>query len=171
MHTEPWEWTHNLKNRFPHYFEGKKVLEVGSLDINGSVRGFFKDCEYVGLDLGAGKGVDLVQAVHEHHHPNEYDVVISTEMLEHDCHWEASLQSMHNNLKSGGIFIFTCAGPDRQEHGTKRTTPQDAPFTTDYYRNISVKDFTSVIKLSEYSESKIEYQRGKADLMFWGIKK
>jgi SAM-dependent methyltransferase len=170
MHTEPWEWTNNLKQKFPQYFTEKKVLEVGSLDINGSVRGFFTDCEYVGLDLGEGKGVDLVQPVHEH--IGEYDVVISTEMLEHDNYWKESLKAMHNNLKSGGIFILTCAGPDRQEHGTKRTTPQDAPFTTDYYRNISIEDFLTIIDVvDDYSLSEITYKRGKADLLFWGIKK
>ena len=49
-----------VRNTFPQYFNGKKVLEVGSLDINGSIRDLFQNCEYTGIDLGEGKGVDVI---------------------------------------------------------------------------------------------------------------
>ena len=49
-----------VKNKFPDYFDNKKVLEVGSLNINGSVRQFFTNCDYIGLDVGEGKDVDIV---------------------------------------------------------------------------------------------------------------
>jgi hypothetical protein len=41
----------------------KRLLDVGSLDINGSLRDVCpSDVEYFGVDLEAGKGVDLVLA-------------------------------------------------------------------------------------------------------------
>jgi hypothetical protein len=170
MHTEPYQLVADLKKTFPEYFTGKKVLEVGSLNINGTVRDFFHTCEYTGIDLDKGKGVDVICPAHLYIHPEEFDVVISTEMLEHDQYWKLSLAQMYANLKIGGILIFSCAGPDRQEHGTTRTHPGDSPYTNNYYRNISIEDFESILPAELFSQSKIYYLRGKADLLFWGIK-
>jgi hypothetical protein len=78
---------------------------------------------------------------------------------------------MYDNLKVGGILIFTCAGPTRQEHGTTRTTPGDAPHTNDWYRNISIEDFQSILPMEKWSVMDIKYVRGQADLLFYGIKK
>ena len=61
------EW---VKAAFPDSFKGKRVLEVGSLDINGSVRGYFQDCEYIGLDVGPGPGVDVVCGGQEYDAPS-----------------------------------------------------------------------------------------------------
>jgi hypothetical protein len=40
------------------------VIEVGNLNLNGSVREFFSECDYLGLEVGEGEGegqdVDLV---------------------------------------------------------------------------------------------------------------
>jgi len=171
MHTEPWNLLVEMKTKYPDFFYKKKVLEAGSLDINGSVRNFFTSCWYTGVDVGPGKGVDLISPIHEVKSPNEFDVVVTTEMLEHDTYWKESLAQMYENLKSGGLFIFTCAGPTRQEHGTKRTTPGDSPYTTDYYRNISIEDFRSILPEDKFTESKIWYERGEADLLFYGFKK
>lgn len=170
VHTEPWNLLTEVKQLEPTFFDKKKVLEVGSLDINGTVRGFFSGCWYTGLDIGLGKGVDIVCPIHEFFAPEEFDVLVSTEMLEHDIHWEESLKQMYTNLKPGGLFIFSCAGPQRHEHGTKRTTPQDSPYTTDYYRNISIDDFSSILPKDLFSVYQIKYERGEADLIFWGLK-
>jgi hypothetical protein len=95
---------------------------------------------------------------------------VSTEMLEHDVHWQDSLKSMYDNLRSGGLLILTCAGPNRHEHGTTRTTPKDAPFTNDYYRNISTDDFSSVLPHTLFDEYELLYNRTKTDLYFHGKK-
>lgn len=180
MHGQVNLFIEEVKKKYPHFFKEKKVLEVGSLDINGSIRPYFENCDYTGLDLGEGKGVDIVGPIHEHHIGTldtgqiiywAYDVIVSTEMLEHDVHWKESLVSMYNNLKPGGLLILTCAGPNRHEHGTKRTTPQDSPFTTDYYRNISMKDFMEVLPLPKnFADFKLNLVRGDTDLQFYGIK-
>ena len=43
-------------------------------------------------------------------------------------------------------------------------------FTTDYYRNISISDFSSVLMPAMFKEYHIEYQRNDKDLCFYGIK-
>jgi hypothetical protein len=37
-----------IKKSYPEFFTNAKVLEVGSLDINGSIRPFFENCDYLG---------------------------------------------------------------------------------------------------------------------------
>ena len=43
------------------FFRSGRTLEVGSLDINGSIRGLFEGGVYIGLDVALGPGVDVLQ--------------------------------------------------------------------------------------------------------------
>lgn len=172
MHKEANQFVKSVKAEHPEYFTGKRVLEVGSLNINGSVRDYFTDCDYTGIDIGEGKDVDIVCLAHEYEKPDTYDTIISTEMLEHDRHWEKSLAQIYRNLKVGGLFVLTCAGPTRAEHGTTRTDGGwAAPFTSDYYRNISTEDFSSILPAELFSKSYLGYRSDHADLYFAGIKR
>lgn len=76
------------------HFRGKRVLEVGSANVNGSVRPlierFCSPVEYIGVDIQPDRGVEVVLSVErivDHFGPNSFDVVISTEMLEHVRDW------------------------------------------------------------------------------------
>jgi SAM-dependent methyltransferase len=105
---------------------------------------------------------------------NNYDVVISTECFEHDEYWQQTLKNVINNLlKDGGLFLFSCAAPGRPEHGTKKTSPKDSPFTTDYYRNLSEEDIRSVLDCDKiFSNYKFKTRKDfPQDLYFYGIKK
>lgn len=53
--------------------------------------------------------MDVVCSAHEFKSDEPFDVVISTEMLEHNRHWLASLANMCKLVKSGGVLLFTCA--------------------------------------------------------------
>ena len=84
-HVEQNEFIQSVKNHYPQYFNGVKVLEVGSLDLNGTVRGSFTNCDYTGLDVGPGPGVDIVCSGHVYDAPdNTFDTVISCESFEHN---------------------------------------------------------------------------------------
>ena len=81
-HEEQLNYVKKLKYKFPSYFNRKKILEIGSLNINGSIREFFDECNYVGLDIFFGDGVDIVCEGQKYNAPdNSYDVVCSTECL------------------------------------------------------------------------------------------
>lgn len=128
-HQEQAEWCKLVKHAHPEFFIGTKVLDIGSLDINGNNRYLFEQCDYTGIDIGDGPNVDLVIKGHLHRTDidNNYDVVISTECFEHDEYWELTLKNVINNLlKNGGLFLFSCAAPGRPEHGTKKTSPRIA---------------------------------------------
>jgi hypothetical protein len=122
MHEEVRDWFGELRRQYLEAFVCDSVLECGSYNVNGSVRGLFAAREYVGLDWRPGPGVDVVSLVHEYKPGRRFDTVISTEMLEHDPHWRESVQRMIELVKGrtpfglGGTLIITCAAPGRGEH-------------------------------------------------------
>ena len=168
-----------VKKRFPKWFHKKKILDAGSLDINGSNRYLFTDCEYTGIDVGEGKNVDIVSTIHEFDAKDEsYDVIISTECFEHDMYYEKSLKNIVRMLKPHGLFLFTCATTGRFEHGTRRSAPGDAPLLNekdiwqDYYKNLTEKDVRDSISIeSNFLKYQFEIDTEHKDLQFWGIKK
>jgi len=185
-----------VKDKNPSFFSNKKVLEVGSLNINGTMRDFFKDCEYTGIDIGEGKDVDIVCSGHEYDAKDEYyDVTTSGECFEHNPYWSETFANMVRMTKSGGLIFFTCATTGRPEHGTTRTSPTKSPLTIekgwDYYKNLDENDFRNafgesfddVFDVCEFHSTVNEpptefikklkdtnYPYSK-DLYFWGIKK
>lgn len=176
MHNDVIKFCSEVKRRFPYYFVNKSVLDVGSLDINGTNRYLFTDCHYVGVDLVAGKNVDVVGAMHtltaaSLGNKYEFDVVICTEVLEHDIHWRSTLRALYERTAPGGLLIITCAGIGRPEHGTHAVSPGDSPGTNDYYRNLSARDLAEALSPEErFFPFAIEYG-GNNDLNFWGIAK
>jgi len=143
----------------------ESVLEFGALDINGSLRSLFSHVRYVGVDIGPGRGVDVIARAHEYR-GEPADCVLSCEMLEHDRHWRQSLAAMPRFVAAGGLIVITCAGPERAEHGTARTSPSDAPYCQDYYRNLSQEDLLSVFPCREFEILHIGYARKMRDLQF-----
>jgi hypothetical protein len=127
-HLEQLAFVASVKEKYPHFFNSVPVLEVGSLDINGSVRQFFTDCDYTGIDLAEGPSVDIVAQGQDFDLPDKTFVTsISGECFEHNPYWSETFMNMHR--LTSGILIFTCATEGRHEHGTARTTPSDSPFT------------------------------------------
>jgi len=92
----------------------KRVLEVGSKYVNGSVRplieNFCSTREYVGVDIEPGKFVDVIlpaEKLVEYFGPESFDVVISTELLEHVQNWRLVINNMKSVLKRGGYIYIT----------------------------------------------------------------
>jgi len=176
-HPEQQNYMSAVRYRFPDKFKNCRVLDIGSLDINGNNRYLFTNYTYVGVDIGAGRNVDVVCRGHEYKDANPFDVVISSECFEHDEFWNLTIQNAIDLLKPGGLLLFTCATTGRPEHGTRRTTPKDSPFTStldnDYYMNLTVKDIVNIIDMNQFSRYSFETAQGTTwpqDLYFWGIK-
>ncbi len=106
-----------IKQRYPEYFT-ENILEVGSFDINGTVRDFFeKDCkEYVGVDWRSGPCVDVVTLAHEMEFEKPFKAVISASMLEHDPHWDKSIRQMVKCVRQDGILVFTWGAANSPIH-------------------------------------------------------
>jgi SAM-dependent methyltransferase len=175
-HPEQRTFMLSVKNKFPNRFKNCRVLDIGSLDINGNNRYLFTDYTYLGVDIGSGNNVDVVCRGHEYKDDQPFDIVISSECFEHDEFWNLTIQNGIDLLKPGGLFLFSCATTGRPEHGTRRTTPQDSPFTSkidnDYYMNVTEKDVVEKIDMSQFSEYHFEARETwPQDLYFYGIKK
>jgi SAM-dependent methyltransferase len=176
MHIAVMDFIKSVRRELPHKFRLRDVCEIGSKAINGSPRKYFWFCNYIGIDLSEGKGVNIVGRLSELYNEyvledSKFGVVVSTECLEHDKEWEISLQIMYRVLQPGGLLLITCAAPERVEHGTEERTPQDSPDTADYYRNLSKEDFKKVLPYTLFESYTLMYGRDKQDLYFYGIKK
>jgi len=175
-HPEQFEFVEKLRMNFGYYFAGKKVLEIGSLDINGSLRSLFIQCDYTGVDLAPGKGVDVVSLGHEFSMPdNTYDTVLSAECFEHNPYWIETFENMIRMCKNSGLVFFTCATTGRPEHGTINSHPASSPFTVGkgwtYYKNLTEQDFREKIDLDKtFNYYGFEVDNRNNDLYFWGIK-
>ena len=175
-HKNQREFIDILVRTMPGFFRNSRVLEIGSLDINGSVRDFFTQCEYIGVDLGEGKGVDVVCEGQNYAAPdNSFDQVISCEVMEHNPHWVKTFENMTRVCRPGGLVVMTCASTGRPEHGTTRTTAADSPLTIgvgwDYYKNLTVQDFTGQLPLdAKFALHYVAVNWGSYDLCFFGIK-
>ena len=176
MHPVQQRWCEKLKELFPAYFIGQKVLDVGSLDVNGNNRYLFKDCQYTGLDVVPGKNVDIVSIAHKYDVLDIiYDVVFSTNSLEHDLYYQLTLQKMVDLLKKEGLLFFSVATA-WHEHGTNKTTPNQSGTSQmgeeweNYYKNLSEEDIRNSIDVDKIF-SQYEFSIEDRDLRFWGIKR
>lgn len=157
--------------------EAPVVAEIGSYDVNGTVRSLVGPCRsYVGVDLVAGPGVDVVMSGHEFGDSNAFDLVLCSEVFEHNPFWLETFLNMLRIAKPGGAVIVTCATHGRYEHGTARTDPNASPGTSargwQYYRNLTKRDFTARVELEHHLACHRFYTvRSSSDLYFIGTKR
>ncbi len=152
MHWEAYSFVETCKSIFPRNFCHSSVLEVGSEVVNYSIRSLFEKCDYTGIDLAKGRGVDVVVSGHEYR-GNLFDTVLSCECFEHNPVYAETLQNMLVHLKEDGLLIVSCATPNRPEHGTFRTDPSISPGSSsigwDYYKNLTSEELEPVLKQSK----------------------
>ena len=118
---------------------GKKILEVGSLDINGSLRTNitpFKPQEYIGVDITPGKGVDSICSAEKlisTFGKNFFDIVIATELLEHTYFWKKVISNIKGVCKPKGYILVTTRSRGFPYH----------PYPKDYWR-FEISDFETI---------------------------
>lgn len=144
----------------------KRVLEVGSYDVNGTIRKIFNGSKsYTGADLTLGPGVDIAMSGHELNAPDgSFDISLSCECFEHNPFWKATFSNMIRMTAPGGYVIMTCGSVGRIEHGTSRTTLAHSPGTAavgiNYYKNLGESDY-----LAEFDFATLFFE-----YRFWNIK-
>ncbi|GAF83980.1 unnamed protein product [marine sediment metagenome] len=151
-----------MKEEHPEYFENVKVLDVGSLDVNGNNSMFFKNSEYTGIDVIKGANVDIISPLHLWKTKRRFDTIISTSALEHDMYIIKTITRIYELLKPGGwLFIVACRS--WRAHGTKNNGPDNAGNSQiendnwcNYYANVKVKDLKQYIKQADVEFENIE---------------
>lgn len=175
-HQEQLQFVQIAATHLANEFSQKRILEIGSYNVNGSIREYFEGSTYVGVDIMAGPGVDIVCSGDRVADPDgTYHLTVSCECFEHNPHWRATFLNMYRMTKSGGIVLFTCATTGRLEHGTRRTLPNSSPGNQDlgwdYYRNLAERDFQSSIALNElFNDYVFISNPSSQDLYFIGRK-
>ena len=187
-HIEQKQFILKIKEKFPRAFQNCKVLDIGSFDVCGNEKPYFDNCDFTGLDIGPGPGVDVVCPAQDYNAPdNTFDTIISCECWEHNPFYAESIQNAIRMLKPGGYFIFTCAYPGRPVHGVKsleevskqkyenwKTMPNVSidDWDNEYYRNLTEGDIRECIDIDNiFAEYEFEVEHNHFDLYFWGIKK
>ena len=109
----------NFKNLDPK--KKLRVLDVGSLDVNGTYRNLF-DADlwvYEGIDMEHGKNVDFVPAApydRKELKSNTYDLVISGQALEHIEYPWKTFENIERVLKPSALccIIAPSSGPEHK---------------------------------------------------------
>ena len=86
------------------------MLDVGSLDTNGSPRSLFSDSEYTGVDIKNGKNVDVVADAHglsKHFEEGSFDAVLCLNLLEHVSNPWRVVKQVEFVMKDGGYFYVS----------------------------------------------------------------
>jgi SAM-dependent methyltransferase len=148
MHDSVYQWTKEMVDKYDLDNSEAWVLETGSCNFNGSVRDHFTKCDnYMGIDMQAGPGVDVVVSTHDmfdskYIQRNSFDVVMCTEMLEHDPKFWVTMQNLYDALDEDGILVLTARGATADgrsfwEHGYPndywRFMPQSFPLLFDMF--------------------------------------
>lgn len=120
---------------------GHDVLEVGSGDVNGSVRPLFHGAIYIGLDARPGPGVDQVaEATAIPYRDGLWPVVVSTEMLEHVLRpWQVMAELARVCAPSGRVIV-TARGYDERGCFPVHRYPIDAWRFSDVSMRILAED-------------------------------
>ena len=142
------DWVQKHRSDFLQY--PGRILEIGSKNINGSVRGCFDSwLDYTGVDSEDGPGVDLVldgAEVLNHFGPEWFDTVICCETFEHMPEFWRTLRAIHGVLKPGGLFVVTTPSITFPYHAF----PVDVyRFTQDTYKLVFFKDM-EILELKEW---------------------
>jgi SAM-dependent methyltransferase len=169
MHIQAKQFTIFVKSILTDFFVNKRVLDVGSGDINGNNKFLFENCMYDGNDVIDAPNVTIVSKTKDLPYESKiFDTIISTECFEHDPEYKESLLKIYDMLKEGGLFCFTCASTGRPEHGTIGKLDD----MSDYYKNLTETDLNKVLNLNDlFSVYDTYYCSSSKDLYFVGIKK
>lgn len=143
MHQGVVDWVR--ASSLPEMVRGKRVLDVGSANWNGSIRTWFIDQgvdEYHGIDIIGAAEVDEVLSANdllERYGPDQWDLILCLEMIEHAEQWQDALYQMKESLRWGGWLLLTTRAPGYPHHAP----PDHWRFSKDLLRE-SLSDLQNV---------------------------
>lgn len=140
-----------------------RCLEIGALDVNSteqglSLRTLFPDADYYGIDTQDGPGVDQVVAAADYNGKGRFDLVISTEAMEHCADPESIIACAWRALAPGGVFLLTAAAPGRQPHNCDGTGWDGV----EHYANIEPEQLRAW--LAEWGDVEVVHQPSLGDV-------
>lgn len=153
MHAEAYEFCRYAAGKIGRYIDMSEasMLDVGGRNVNGSVHELFPVYSVTTTDIIEGEGVDFVVDFSIKDIPkylswgSKFDIVISTEVLEHAPDWRNIVENMIESTKPGGWVVITCATTGRPPHSAI-----DGHFLTDedeeFYANVTDHDLVLAVQ-------------------------
>jgi len=139
----------------------RRIVEFGSLDVNGTVRDLFPEAQYVGVDLLEGPGVDVVADAATFVPDEPPDTVLCLNMLEHASQQAEVLANALRILEPGGWLIFSAAAADWPEHGADGGPLREGEFYRAVDKDWLCKQLGGLEQLTIRESSKLIYARGQ----------
>ena len=99
-HVQQLQFVSQVARHMTADWTGCSIVEIGSANVNGSIRPFFKGSQYTGVDLAAGPGVEVVASGHDVALPaDSVDLAISCECFEHNPDVARHVRELHRMTK------------------------------------------------------------------------
>lgn len=137
-----------------------RIIEIGSRDVNGSIRPVFAGHEYTGLDIEAGEGVDVVADGATWGETAAFDLGVCCEVLEHAPNAAEIVANLRRIVRPGGLLLLTAATHGRHPHsvnGCYMDGPEPYP---EYYRNVDPGDLHRWLDGCPYVNVEVDTPRG-----------
>ena len=158
MHDGVMAWVELVRAGIPDIAK-VRVLELGSRDVNGSPRISFDGCkEYIGVDIAAGPGVDIVMDCRAFDGERGFDVCLCLEVMEHEKEPTVFIKAAEAALRHHGLLILSAAAPPRMPHSCEGKAVLDG----EYYTNIQPKYLK--IMLREWLDVTVQYDARHGDV-------
>ena len=135
-------------------FSGEHVLEIGSKNVNGSVRPLFTGVIYHGIDVLEGKDVDDIIDAKDYDGHEQFDCVVTTDALEHCPEPRTIIECAYRSLKSGGMLIVTAASDGRDPHKANGTEGEPI---WEWYRNVPPRELSNDLEEVGFVRSEVRY--------------
>ena len=164
MHPEAYTWWSRKAREIGRV---RRVIEIGSRDINGSIRALFACREYVGIDIAPGPGVDLVADGATWRPELPADLVVCAEVLEHTPVAPLVVLNAAAMLVPGGRFLLTCAAPGRAPHSG---VDGAALRPDEFYRNVDEDALARWLDMAGFVGRETVYHPGRGDLYAAALK-
>jgi hypothetical protein len=132
-----------------------KGLDLGGRDVNGTVHSLFPNVKWTVLDRVEHPSVDIVADVTKWWPEREaWDLVISTETIEHVENWERIINAGYGALKQGGYMIVTGGSTGRGPHSCIGHVPVPEG---EWYGNVTPSDLHDAATQAGFRDLYVEY--------------
>lgn len=144
-----------------------RVVEIGSYDINGSIRHLFNGASFTGIDVVPGPGVDVVADGATYQPDEAPDCVVCCEVLEHAPNADAIVANAGWMVQRGGSVLVTCATGSRLPHSAiDGANLREGEF----YRNVPKDDLVAWFKAAGLRVVDVLDRPDVGDLYVCGVK-
>lgn len=164
MHTEAYRFVQMVAESLG---PRESVVEIGSRNVNGTIRPLFTGVPYIGIDAVPGVGVDVVANGATFALRRPIDTVVCCEVLEHTDEAEAIVANALGILQPLGSLLITCAAPPRALHSAVDGCQLRAG---EFYRNVAPHELEHWVSTHGGQVVKLEYAPERGDLYVWARK-